>query len=159
MNICAKDEHIHIIERSISTFKKRSWCTTHSVPYTSFPIIITNSLVQGQVIWFRKFLPNNGISDTISPATVILGKPNPYLSKPKIYFGAYALAYTKTNNYMTTRGVPDIAPQESNRQGGFYFMSLHSVKQIHSFNWKELPIYYDVINLIEELALSQQPIL
>ena len=105
MNICAKDEHIHIIERSIRKVKERIRCTTHSVPCTSFPIIMTKSLVQGLVSWLNSFSPTNGISDTISPATIVLGKPKPDLSKPNIFFVIYALAYTKTKNYMTSGGV------------------------------------------------------
>ena len=66
------------------------------------------SLVQGQVSWLNSFPPTNGISETISPATVVLGKPKPDLSKLKTCFGAYALAYTKKNNDMTTIGVPSI---------------------------------------------------
>ena len=83
------------------------------------------SLVKGWVSWLNIFPPTNGISDTISPATIVLGKPNPDLSKPKICFGAYALVYTNTKNDMNTVGVPAIALRESNRQGGFYFMYLH----------------------------------
>ena len=154
MNICAKDEHIHIIEGTIRTTKERSWCTTHSVPYTRLPIIMTKSLVQGQVSWLNSLSPINGISDTIIPATIVLGKPTPYFSKTKICFDAYSLAYTKTKNDMTTRVVTATALQEPNRQGGFYFLSLHSGKQIHSFNMKELPIDDDVINRVKELALS-----
>ena len=108
MNICAKDEHIHIIERSIRTFKELSRCTTNSVPYTIFPIIITKSLFQCQLSWLNSFLPTNGISYTIIPATIVLGKPKPDLCKPKICFGAHALAFTKKNNDMTTIGVPSI---------------------------------------------------
>ena len=103
MKICAKYEHVHLIERSIRTVKKRCRCTTHSVPYTCFPIIMTKSLVQGRVRWLNSFSPTNGISDTISPATIVLGKPKPDSSKPKICFGAYALAYTKTKKDMKTR--------------------------------------------------------
>ena len=74
-------------------------------------------------------------------------------------FGAIALAFTNTKSDMTTRGVPYITIRESNRQGGFYFMSLHSGKEIHSFNWKEFPIYDDIIIRVKELVLSQnQPV-
>ena len=86
MNICAKDEHIHIIKGLIMTVKEQGQCTTHSVPYTSFPIIMTNSIFQGRVSLLNSFPPINGISDTIIPATVILGKPKPGLGKPKIFF-------------------------------------------------------------------------
>ena len=108
MNICAKDDHIHMIERSIRTVKEWSWCNTHIVAYTSFPIVMTKSLFQYWVSWLNSFLPTNIISDTISPATVVLGKTKPYLSKQKICFGAYAITYTNTNNYMTARGVTAI---------------------------------------------------
>ena len=109
MNICAKDEHIHIIEGLIMTVKEQGWCTTNSVPYTSFSIIMKNSLVQGWVIWLNSLPPTNVISETISPALIVIGKPKPDFSKPNICFGAYALAYIKTNNDMTTRGVSAIA--------------------------------------------------
>ena len=92
MNICAKGEHIHIIEISIRKIKERSRCTTHSVTYTSFPIVITKSLVQVKISWLNGFLPTNVILDTISPAAIVLGKSIPDLSKPKICFGTYALA-------------------------------------------------------------------
>ena len=108
MNICTKDEHIHIIEGLVRTVKERSWCTTHIVPYTRFPIIMTKSLVQGWMSWLNSLPPTNGISDTISPATIVLGKLKPYLSKQKMCFGAYALAYTKANNDMNTRVVQAI---------------------------------------------------
>ena len=84
----------------------------------------------------NSFLPNNGISDTIIPATIVLGKTKPDLSDPKMCFGEYVLAYTKTKNDMNTIGVTAIALPESNGKGCFYLISLHSVKQIHSFNLK-----------------------
>ena len=103
MNICAKYERIHITEGSVMTVKERCRCTNHSGPYTRFSIIMTKSLVQGRVICLNSLPPTNVISDTISPATIVIGKPKSDSSKPKICFGAYAIAYTKKNNDMTTR--------------------------------------------------------
>ena len=74
MKICVKDEYVHIVEMSIGTVKERSQCTIHSVPYTSFPIIMINSLFLGRVSSLNSFLPTNGISDTIIPATIAPGK-------------------------------------------------------------------------------------
>ena len=49
------------------------------------------------------FPSKNSISDTVSPATIVEGKPKLDFSKPKISFGSYALVYTQTTNDMKTR--------------------------------------------------------
>ena len=77
------------------------------------------------------FPSKNGISDTISPATIVEGKPKLDLEKKMIVFGSYALVYTRTTNNNKTRAVPAIALRRSNNAGGHYFMSLHSGKRIH----------------------------
>eukprot|EP00591_Stephanopyxis_turris_P002448 CAMPEP_0195514222 /NCGR_PEP_ID=MMETSP0794_2-20130614/5672_1 /TAXON_ID=515487 /ORGANISM="Stephanopyxis turris, Strain CCMP 815" /LENGTH=270 /DNA_ID=CAMNT_0040642419 /DNA_START=1033 /DNA_END=1845 /DNA_ORIENTATION=+ len=53
---------------------------------------------------------------------------------------------------MKARSMPAIALTESNDKGGFFFMSLHTGKKLHSCNWKELPIDDEVIARVEALA-------
>ena len=118
-NICAKDEHVPIIERDIHTVKERCPYTTHSLPYVSFPKIMTCSLVTGRVAWLNQFPTKTGVSSTLSAAALVLGTPKPDLIMPWICFGPYALAHTLTKNNMTPRAVLSIALQESNRRGGF----------------------------------------
>ena len=90
---------------------------------------------------------------------IVEGKQKLYLSKKRLEFGAYALVYVGTSNNMKSRGVPAIALKASNEAGGFYFMSLHTGKRIHSYIWSELPIDEDVICRVEELATKEkQPV-
>ena len=37
LHLCARDEHVPIIERSIRTVKELSWCTTHALPFRQYP--------------------------------------------------------------------------------------------------------------------------
>ena len=69
-----------------------------------------------------------------------------------IPFGACALVCTRTTNDNTPRSVPAIALSMSNSTGEHYFMSLHSGKRIHGFQWDELPIDDHVIEIVEALA-------
>ena len=57
---------------------------------------------------------------------------------------------------MKSRAVPGIALRRSNSAGGHYFMSLHSGKRIHGYNWDELPIDEYVIERVESLAEEQE---
>ena len=77
-----------------------------------------------------------------------------------IVFGSYALVYTRTTNNNKPRAVPAIALRRSNNAGGHYFMSLHSGKRIHGYEWEELPIDEHVIERVEALAEAEkQPIM
>ena len=69
------------------------------------------------------------------------------------------MAYTTPTNTMNARDVPDIV-RTSNSAGRNYFMSLHSGKRIHSYQWGELPIGNYVIERVEELAeIEKQPLM
>ena len=54
----------------------------------------------------------NGISSDLSPEAITLGSPNPYYSKLKITFVAYAQVYIGTTNSKKQRtvGVIEIIP-------------------------------------------------
>ena len=121
---------------------------------------MVRSLIEGVMDIINAFPSKNSISDTISPATIVEGKPKLDFSKPKISFGSYALVYTQTTNDMKTRAVPGIALRASNSAGGHYFMSLYSGKRIHGYKWEELPVDEYVIERVESLAdQEKQPIM
>ena len=60
------------------------------------------------------------------------------------------------DNTMSSRSVPEIALEESNENGGHYFMNLYTGRRIHSHEWKELPIDDCVIERVKELAKNEQ---
>ena len=121
---------------------------------------MVRSLIEGGMDIIKAFPSKNSISDTVSPSTIVEGKPKLDFSKPKISFGSYALLYTQTTNDTKTRAIPGIALRATNSAGGHYFMSLYSGKRIHGYKWDELPVDDYVIERVESLAeQKKQPIM
>jgi hypothetical protein len=159
-HIYGKNEHVGPIERATRTIKERGRSVCNGIPYRRIPILMIRSLIEGIVDVLNAFPSSGGISDTLSPSTIVEGKPKLDLSKDIIVFGAYTLVYTDTANDMKSRAVPAVALRRSNNAGGHYFMSLYSGKRIHGYKWKELPIDEYVIARVEELAKDQnQPLM
>ena len=50
------------------------------------------------------------------------------------------MVYTGTANTIKYRRIPSLGFRESNEYRGHFFMSIYTVKEIHSKNWVELPI-------------------
>jgi hypothetical protein len=120
--------------------------------YKKIPKIMVIAMVECATLWLNAFPSSNGVSDTMSPSTIVQGKPNPDMNPKRIVHGSYAMVYIGTKNNMTCRSMPAIALNPSNMHGGHYFMSLYSGKRLHSYKWDELPIDDDVINRVEELG-------
>ena len=76
------------------------------------------------------------IQKRLIPATILLETSKLYLSKPKIYFGTYILAYTRTKNGMITQGLSTIGIHKLNRQDHFYLASLNVGHQCYPYDWK-----------------------
>ena len=88
----------------------------------------------------------------MSPVMLVEGIQKPDFSQRMIAFGAYALVYSGTTNTINVRTTPVISLRKSNNAAGHYFMSLHTGRRIHGYNWKELPIDEHVIERAESLA-------
>ena len=100
---------------------------------------MVRSLVEGIIAVLNSFPSKNPVSSTISPATIVEGKPKMDFKRKMIPFGAYALVYTRTRNDNKPRAVLAIALRMSNSTGGHYFMSLHSGNRIHGINETSYP--------------------
>jgi hypothetical protein len=146
LHIYGRNEHVGVVKRSIQTLKERCRCMSNAVPFRRYTKLMTRHLVETAVYWLNSFPSANGVSQTLSPANIVLGRPNTDFTKPKISFGSYAFVYTGTTNTMKSRSVPGIALGPSNESGGYFFMSLYTRKRLHSYHWKELPIDQDVID-------------
>ena len=75
LHICGRDEHIPQIERSIRTVKERGRSTCHAVPYKKYTKLMTKSLIKGVVRQLNAFPSKTGISQTLSPAAIVEGRP------------------------------------------------------------------------------------
>ena len=117
---------------------------------------MTIGLIAEAIKWINAFPSMNGVSKTMSPATIVEGIPKPNMKYKRIVFGSQAMVYTGTNNRLDARSVPAIALNSSNLHGGHYFMSLYSGKRIHSYEWKEVPIDDEVISRVETLGTNEE---
>ena len=101
LEITGRDEHDGVIERSVRVVKDRTRCTCHLVPYNYYTRLMTNSMIEDVIFWLNAFPFKSGISQTMGPATIVLGAPAPDVSKKRAPFGTYVMGFTKTRNDMT----------------------------------------------------------
>ena len=114
------------------------------------------SLVEGITDVLNEFPSKNRITQTISPATIIKGKPNIDLQRKVIVFRSCALVCTGNINTNEPRYIPSIALHRSNKTGVHYFISLHSGRITHGCDLEELAIDEHVIKRVEDLAESEK---
>ena len=114
-----------------------------------------NAVVEQANTWLNQFPESDGIPADLSPSAIVLGIPKPDCAKLKISFGSYAQVFDSTDNTMHKRSIPAIALKPSNNQGGYYFMSLNTGRQIHSYQWTELPVTDHVIQRVHSMTTKQ----
>ena len=98
-------------------------------------------------MWLNAFPNKSGLSRKISPDGIILGKPKVDFNCIKLSFGAYAQVYESTRNAMEQRTVGAISLRPSNNHGSYYFMFLETGKRLNCYQWNELPITTEVIDI------------
>ena len=74
----------------------------------------------------------------------------------RIKVGAYAQLYISTTSGTKHRTVGVIALIPVNERGTYYFMSLATVKQLHTFIWTEISINDQVISRVNDLATKEK---
>ena len=109
-------------------------------------------LVQDIITCLNILPPHISILSDLNPAAIIIGSPNLDYIKLKITFGAYEQVYIGTTSNKKHRTVGEITLIPAIKWGGYYFMSLSTVKQLHAFICKERPINDQVIYRANDLA-------
>jgi hypothetical protein len=79
LNTTSNNEHVGDVERYIRTIKERARSTFHMTPFKKIPTIMTQHLIGGCVFWLNAFPCERGISDTMSPRTIMTGRSIDYL--------------------------------------------------------------------------------
>ena len=129
--IYAANEHVGVIERGIRTVKDRTRSTVHGLPYIYYTRLMVKHLVARMVEMLNAFPSKNGVSDTISPTELVLGKNKFDFGRKHIRFGSFAEVYYTTKNTNAERSTHAIAlcPDAGS---GYYFMNLATGKELHS---------------------------
>ena len=111
LDVCAPDDHVHEVERSIRTVKERVRCTSHSFPFKRIPRVMVRAIVEKAVRDLNQFPAKDGISNSMSPLTIMTGKPFPDYNSLLLEFGTYAHIFEDNDPTNTTkaRTTPAIA--------------------------------------------------
>jgi hypothetical protein len=163
MNIADAVDHVAEVEQSIRTIKERTMCLVQGLPYKRIPNVMIRAAIENANKVMNQFLAQNGVSATLSPLTIMTGKPTPDYNDMKIEFGAYAQVFEEnqiTNTPITrTTGAIALTPT-GNAQGGQFFMSLTTGRKLSRQQWDELPMPDGVIATVERMTQNEnQPLL
>ena len=163
LEVCTTNEHVKEVERSIRTIKDMLRATAHGMPYRRLPKPMIKGLVTYCVQNLNDFPYASGVSQDISPVTIVRGTPPPDYNAYKLEFGAYVLVTDRTTNTPRARAFGAIALHPTgNNDGSYRFMSLSTGETISRAPgyWTEVTVSDMVIARVEALAKHQgQPLL
>jgi hypothetical protein len=63
------------------------------MPYRRIPKIMVNAIVERAIRGLNQFPARDGVSDTISPLTIMMGMPGPDYNACKLEFGGYVQVF------------------------------------------------------------------
>ena len=153
-----KDTKVGEIERSNRTVGEMVRSFLHGLPFKRVCILFLEHLVQHCVECLNDFPAPNGISDKISPNTIVLGKPPPEYNDYKLPFGSYCQIYIETTNRTNSRTMGAIAMNKT--RTGRYFLSLATGECVHRTWWESLPITDNAIQRMNILGINdKQPLI
>jgi hypothetical protein len=158
VNLTSASEHVPEIERRIRVVKERSRSLRHSLPFNRIPKLMTIHMVFIAVKLLNHFPPKGGISDTVSPKTIMTGETLDYKKHLSLQLGQYCQVHeedTPRNSQLPrTQGAICLGPS-GNIQGGFKFMSLTTGKRIARRTWDIIPMPQTVIDRVNKLGKDQ----
>ncbi|OEU08874.1 hypothetical protein FRACYDRAFT_249219 [Fragilariopsis cylindrus CCMP1102] len=119
VNVVGKGEHVPAIERFIRVIKERCRCYYAMLPFKSLPRIMVIHLLITVMFYINAFVWRKGVSQYLSPLTILEGVVLDYNLHFQVIFGEYIHTYDETTNTMKSRSVEAIAlGPNGNLQGG-----------------------------------------
>ena len=85
-----RHSYVHQVERSIRNVKECIQCTTHGLPFNCLPKSMVVSLTEFAIRNLNRFPGTTGMSNFISPLTIVTGPPRLDYNMLKLSFGDYA---------------------------------------------------------------------
>ena len=111
MDCVDADDHVGEIERANRTTKQDLRVLTHGLPYRRWTKLMVKEGVRFVLKGRNQFPADDGISETLSPATIVTGAGAPDYAKMAIEFGSYVKAFNDRSptNRMNARSTGGIA--------------------------------------------------
>jgi hypothetical protein len=143
VNLASANEHVPEIKRRIRVVKERCRASRHSLPFQRVPKLLTIHIVLNSVKMLNFFPTKGGISDNISPKTIMSGEVLDYKKHLCLQIGQYCQVHEeelpRNGQAARTKGAILLGPS-GNLQGGFKFMALNTGKKITRRNWDVIPM-------------------
>jgi hypothetical protein len=159
VNLASANEHVYEVERRIRVVKERCRATRHILPFERIPKLITIHIVLNVVKLLNFFPTKGGVSETLSPKTIMLGDTLDYRKHLSLQIGQYCQVHEedhpRNSQLARTKGAISLGPS-GNLQGGFKFMALNTGKKIVHRSWDVIPMPDVVIARVNALG-SDQP--
>ena len=119
VNVVGKGEHVPAIERFIRVIKERCRCYYAMLPFDVLPRIMVIHLLTTVMFYINAFVWRKGVSQYLTPLTILEGVVLDYNLHFQVIFGEYVDTYDETTNTMKSRTVTAIAlGPNGNLQGG-----------------------------------------
>ena len=163
LEICGPDEHVPEVERSTRMMKETMRATAHGLPYCRLPKIMIVELVAMATRCLNGFSKEDGVSEHMSPHSIVTGRSRVDYNKIPLEFGSYVQLLDRSVNTIRSRAIGAIALNPTgNENGAYWFMSLKTGQVITKGpgSWTEVPITDIAIAHVENLAKQEgQPLL
>jgi Reverse transcriptase (RNA-dependent DNA polymerase) len=157
LNVTSQDEHVGDVERYIRTIKERMRAIYNTLPFENMPPRMVIEMAKSSVFWLNAFPHCQGVSNTLSPRTIITGQNVDFNRHCKHQFGEYVQTHEEHNNSMAPRTIGALALRPTgNSQGSFYYLSLSTGRIINRRNATSLPMPEDVVSRVHTLARRQK---
>jgi hypothetical protein len=158
VNLASANEHVPEIERRIQIVKERCRATRHRLLFHTIPKLMTIHFVLNVIKLLNFFPTKGGVSDTLSPKTILSGETLDYKKHQSLQLGEYCQVHEEDNprnsQISRTKGAISLGPRD-NLQGGFKFMALNSGNKIVRRSWDVIPMPDLVIDRVNALCRDQ----
>jgi hypothetical protein len=162
VNLASANEHVPEIERRIRVVKERCRASRHDLPFQRIPKLLLIHIVLNSVKMLNFFPTKGGVSDNISPKTIMSGEVLDYRKHLCLQIGQYCQVHEeetpRNGQAARTKGAISLGPS-GNLQGGFKFMALNTGKKITRRNWDVIPMPDLVIIRVNVLGNDQPELL
>ena len=154
LEICGPDEHVPEVE-SIRTMKETMQATAHGLPYRRFPKLMIAELVAMATRCLNGFPKDDGVSEHMSPHSIITGCAQMDYNKLPLEIGSNVQLLDRSVNTIRSRTIGAIALNPTgDATGTYHFMSLKMGQVLTKGpgSWTEVPITDIAIARVEALV-------
>ena len=156
LNTFSNDEHVPEIEHQIRTLKEQTRAIYCTLPFRKVPRHLIIEMIYAANYWLNMFPCKGGISQTMSPRTLLTGLTMNYHRHCRLEFGEYVQTHEEHDNSLNPRTIGALALRPTgNVQGGYFFLSLTTGKVINRMCWTRIPMPQDVIDRVERMACQE----